>query len=60
MFKVEVLLMVKAGKEITAGICKAGKGDVLKMFNAFEGCIYVHESKSTKKATCVKILSVNY
>lgn len=58
-FKVEILLMGKLGKAIIAGACKAGKGDLLKMFNAFEGCLYIHESKSTKAAS-VKVISTNY
>lgn len=50
----------KAGKEIIAGVCKAGKGNMLKMFNAFEGCLSMHESKSTKAAASAEVISVNY
>lgn len=59
-FKVEILLMGKSGKEIIAGACKAGKSDVLKIFNAFEGCLYMDESKSTNKTAGVKVISANY
>lgn len=60
IFKVEILLMGKSRKEILAGACRAGKGDMLKRFDAFEGCLYMHESKSTKKADSVKVISANY
>ena len=59
-FKVEILLMGMSVKEITAGACKAGKGDMLKTFNIFVGCLYTHESKSAKTTASVKVISANY
>lgn len=59
-YKVEILLRGKSGKEIIPGACEAGKSDMLKMFHAFEGCLYMHESKSAKKEAGVKVTSGNY
>lgn len=59
-YKVEILLRGKSGKDIILGACEAGKSDMLKISHAFKGCLYVRESKSTKKAAGVKVISGNY